>query len=60
MLYSTNPTYQPYEVNLAEVLEIWEFSYYISSVLPKANKEQETIVEAILQLQRDVQELKVK
>ena len=35
VLYSLNPIYEPYEVHIAEVKEIWKFINYISNELPE-------------------------
>ena len=34
VLYSLNPIYEPYEVHINEVKEIWKFVNYISSEIP--------------------------
>ena len=57
-LFSTNPLYKPYSVNIREVLEIWKFVNYISADLPTPNLEQEQITTTLLQLQREVNTLK--
>ena len=58
LLSSTNPAYEPYEVKITEVLEIWKFVNYISPEMPKADLSTDQLSEAILNLQRDVGKLK--
>jgi transcriptional regulator with XRE-family HTH domain len=35
VLYSLNPLYEPYEVHINEVKEVWKFTHYISEELPE-------------------------
>jgi phage repressor protein C with HTH and peptisase S24 domain len=38
-LYSTNRLYQPYEISISEVQEVWKFVNYISNEAPEINFE---------------------
>jgi transcriptional regulator with XRE-family HTH domain len=58
LLCSTNPEYSPYEIDVNEVLEVWKFSNYISSVLPEPNLSKDEIAGTVLNLQREVAELR--
>lgn len=58
LLSSTNPIYDPYEVKISEVLEVWKFVNYISPEMPSPNFSNDQISEALLGLQRDVNKLK--
>lgn len=58
LLSSTNPMYQPYEVKMTEVLEVWKFVNYISPEMPTPDLSNNQISEALLGLQRDVNKLK--
>lgn len=58
LLSSTNPIYEPYEVKVKEVLEIWKFVNYISPEMPTPDLSNNQISEALLGLQRDVNKLK--
>jgi len=60
LLCSTNPDYQPYEISIAEVLEVWKFTNYISSQLPEPNLSRDKLAETVLQLQKDMAYLKTK
>lgn len=57
-LSSTNPMYEPYEVKVSEVLEVWKFVNYISPEMPTPDLSNDQISEALLGLQRDVNKLK--
>jgi transcriptional regulator with XRE-family HTH domain len=58
LLCSTNPAYEPYELAIGDILEIWKFTHYISSEMPEPNLERNEISSTVFQLQRDVQKLK--
>ena len=58
ILSSTNRAYEPYEVKISELLEVWKFVNYISPEMPSPNLSNDQISEALLGLQRDVNKLK--
>jgi transcriptional regulator with XRE-family HTH domain len=57
LLCSTNPAYEPYEVHVDTVQEIWKFTNYISSELPEPNLDRNELSSTVMQLQRDVKRL---
>jgi transcriptional regulator with XRE-family HTH domain len=57
-LHSDNPTYQPYEVALADVVELWEAKAYISTSFPMAEISLDRLTSLVLDLQQEVQKLK--
>lgn len=57
LLCSTNPIYEPYEILINTVNEIWKFTHYISSELPEPNLDRTELSNTVLQLQRDVKRL---
>jgi len=59
-LYSLNPIYEPYEVSLNEVKEIWRFVHYISSQIPEPYLPKESLLQTVEQLSRNLTELKIK
>jgi hypothetical protein len=58
LLVSRNPLYQPYQIHISEVMEIWRFSLYLSSLLPGETLSQEELLAALARLQEDVSEIK--
>jgi transcriptional regulator with XRE-family HTH domain len=58
LLSSTNPVYQPYEVKVQDIIEVWKFVNYISPEMPTPDLSNEQISEALLHLQRDVSKLR--
>jgi len=58
LLCSTNPIYEPYEMPVSDVLEIWQFVNYISSEMPEPNLSRDELASTVLGLQREVSQLK--
>lgn len=57
-LCSTNPAYEPYNVHVNDVLEIWKFINYISNDLPEPNLNNSNVSATMMNLQREVKEIK--
>lgn len=57
LLSSLNPLYEPYEVEVNKVKEVWKFTHYISSELPEPVMTNENLVTTVLKLQKDVSKL---
>jgi transcriptional regulator with XRE-family HTH domain len=53
-LCSTNPLYEPYEVNVNEILEIWKFVNYISEEIPQVSFDNADLTKAVIKIQKDV------
>jgi len=60
VLFSLNPLYEPYEVHINEVKEIWKFVNYISSVLPEPVLPEAQIFQSIAQMKNDLERIKAK
>ncbi|HBE41736.1 MAG TPA: DNA-binding protein [Bacteroidales bacterium] len=59
-LYSLNPIYEPYEVHINEVKEIWKFVNYISSEIPDPVLPEKQLFQAVAAMKNDLQRLKAK
>lgn len=57
-LSSTNTFYEPYNVHVNSVLEIWRFVNYISPELPDVRMDDKQLAKSIQQLQKEVHDLK--
>jgi len=57
-LVSTNPFYQPYDIDVREVLEIWRFVNYISSELPQDKDEVDKLSATVFNLQNEIRQIK--
>lgn len=60
-LYSLNPFYEPYDVHVSQIREVWKFVNYISSALPEqVNTPKDDLAEAVRSIREDVNALKEK
>jgi transcriptional regulator with XRE-family HTH domain len=60
ILYSLNPLYEPYVVNINEVKEIWKFINYISSELPDPIIPEKQLMQTVAGMKHDLERLKNK
>jgi len=60
VLFSLNPLYEPYEVHINEVKEIWKFVNYISSELPEPVLPEKQIFQSIALMKNDLERIKAK
>ncbi|MEQ8323473.1 MAG: helix-turn-helix domain-containing protein [Vicingaceae bacterium] len=58
LLCSTNPQYDPYSVDIAEVLELWKFVNYIDGTPPEQNLDKSQLQNAFFKLQEEVDRVK--
>jgi DNA-binding XRE family transcriptional regulator len=58
LLRSLNAAYEPYEVPVNEVVEMWRFINYISSDLPGPESTQDQLSKLVMQLQSDISQIK--
>lgn len=57
-LHSDNPVYSPYDIDVDDVLEIWEAKSFISSTFPIADLSLNRLASIVLDLQKQVTTLK--
>jgi len=60
VLYSLNPLYEPYEVHINEVKEIWKFVNYISSELPDPVVPEKQLIQTVAVMKHDLERLKAR
>jgi len=60
ILYSLNPIYEPYEVHINEVKELWKFVNYISSELPDPVIPEKQLIQAVATMKSDLERIKAK
>jgi transcriptional regulator with XRE-family HTH domain len=60
VLFSLNPLYEPYEVHISEVKEIWKFVNYISNELPEPVLPEKQIFQSIALMKTDLERIKAK
>jgi len=59
-LHSLNSLYDPYDLNVSEVREVWRFVNYISSEMPEANEMRQDIAQSLDSLRREVKQMQTK
>ncbi len=59
-LYSLNPLYEPYDVIVTEVKEMWKFVHFISKELPEPILPQEELLKTVANLKNDMLKIKNK
>lgn len=60
VLYSLNPIYEPYEIHINEVREIWKFVNYISSEIPDPVLPEKQLFQTMAAMKNDLRRLKAK
>lgn len=59
-LYSLNPLYQPYDVPVSEIREIWKFVHYISDEIPDPVLPEEKLLTTVAMLKNEVEQIKAR
>lgn len=59
-LHSLNSLYEPYDLRVNDIQEVWKFVHYISSEMPEPNFEKDSLVETVKSLKREVQAIQMK
>lgn len=57
-LFSLNPLYEPFDVPVAEIKEVWKFVHFISKDLPEPILPQEELLRTVAGLKSDMDRLK--
>jgi hypothetical protein len=58
VLYSLNPLYEPYEVHINDIREIWKFVHYISDELPGPALPEKQLLQTVATMKQDLWHLK--
>jgi transcriptional regulator with XRE-family HTH domain len=58
VLHSLNPLYEPYDMPVTEIREIWKFVHFISSEIPKPNLPKDELAETVTRLSNEIREMK--
>ena len=60
-LHSLNPVYEPYDLPVNQIREIWQFVHYISPEIPdNQENENKTLIENVKKLKKDVEEIQTR
>ncbi len=57
-LFSLNPVYEPYDVDVREIREVWKFVHFISSELPDPVMPHDELVKTVASLKHEVEHIK--
>ncbi len=60
VLHSLNSLYDPYEIKVNEIKEVWKFVNYISSEMPEPNQEKQDLADTVKQLRKEVKAIQTK
>ena len=58
ILYSLNPLYEPYEIHVNSIREIWKFIHFISHEIPEPVIPENQLVRTVAGLKQDMERLK--
>jgi len=58
VLASTNPLYEPYEVNIHDIVELWSFVNYICPQPPEPQPENNDVSKVLHELRKEVAQIK--
>ncbi|MEN8155591.1 MAG: LexA family transcriptional regulator [Bacteroidota bacterium] len=59
ILYSLNPLYEPYEINVNEIREIWRFIHFISHEIPEPIIPENQLVRTVAGIKQEMDQLKL-
>ena len=59
MLYSLNPLYEPYEIHVNEIREIWRFVHFISHEIPEPVIPENQLVRTVAGLKQELDRIKL-
>jgi transcriptional regulator with XRE-family HTH domain len=57
-LFSLNPLYEPYELHVSEIKEVWKFVHFISKDLPEPVLPQSELLKTVASLKNDMHRIK--
>ncbi|MFH1120956.1 MAG: LexA family transcriptional regulator [Bacteroidota bacterium] len=57
-LHSLNTLYEPYDIEIKDVREVWRFVHYISSAMPEPNLPREDLATSVAALKKEMEKLK--
>ena len=59
-LYSLNPTYEPYDLMINEIREVWKFTNFISNEIPDPKIPKEDLLTTVANLKYEMNKIKAK
>jgi transcriptional regulator with XRE-family HTH domain len=59
-LVSLNPLYEPYDVHVKDIREIWKFVHYVSSEVPEPNLEKDDLTKTVITMKKELKAIQMK
>jgi len=59
-LLSLNPLYDPYEVHVKDIREVWKFVHFVSSEIPEPNLPKDELTKTVISIQKDIKDIQMK
>jgi hypothetical protein len=59
-LVSLNPLYEPYDVNVKDIREVWKFVHFVSSEIPEPNVPKDELTKTVILMQRELKDIQMK
>jgi transcriptional regulator with XRE-family HTH domain len=59
-LVSLNPFYDPYDVNVKDIREVWKFVHYVSSEIPEPNQPRDNLTKTVISMQKELKDIQMK
>jgi len=59
-LISLNPFYEPYDIHVKDLREVWKFVHYISSEVPEPNLPKEDLARTVATLKKEIREIQTR
>jgi len=60
VLSSLNPLYEPFEVHVKDIREVWKFVHYVSSEIPVPNLPKDELTKTVMAMQKNLREIQMK
>jgi transcriptional regulator with XRE-family HTH domain len=59
-LVSLNPLYEPYDVHVKDIREVWKFVHFVSSQIPEPNVPKDELTRTVISMQRELKDIQMK
>jgi transcriptional regulator with XRE-family HTH domain len=59
-LISLNPFYEPYDIHVKDIREVWKFVHFISSDIPEPNLLKDELVNTVKSIEKEIKAMQIK
>ncbi len=59
-LISLNPFYEPFDIHVKDIREVWKFVHFISSDIPEPNLPKDDLVQTVRSIEKEIKAIQVK